>query len=367
MPMKRIICAGMQSVQRLAHARIRHAIVQMLPKSTEHLFRASKAVDASGEGGRCTVLLSGEEVSLRENQNAASSPSYFSIRSLMQSVFRSETMSLRHLPQLNGPVYAIRPRAMATQYQLSVERIFGLFDFLDRKGFIKQLEERQAVVCRYRVLQKLARLKLDAPPQLIKYLLDGGWTGEWDLFSLSESLGLDVSLLAAEICEMEDQDILKLQPLEWLSLLMPQKHPSVEEIDSLARAFHANLKEEAERLRAAGRSLVQTFTTAQCMMVSITEELGVQMPGGVSKCGRCTFCVTGKPVVVRKAVPQRVNMEMARAIYDGFPEFRHEPRFLARVALGMKPIVSGDNHLASKINWENPHMGSLRFCEFKVS
>lgn len=367
-PEQRILCVGMNRTQHLASLRVRHAIFQALPRSIDQLLRASRVTGTGREVGRCTVLLSGEEISLRANQEAARCPSLLSLQSLIQQIFGSQPMSFRRLKQLNGPTYAIRHQTMARQYQLSVERIFDLFKFLEKNGYVRHFNERAIVVSEYEVLRDLAPPYGALPHSaLIKHLLERGRTGEWDLFSLSESLGIDAPVLLREICELEIQGVLKLVPRERLSLLEPRKRPSDEEIDSLARAFHANLVEESERRAAAGSALVRVFTTARCIVASMAEELGAQVPGGRSECGRCTFCVTRQPVVIRRAAPKPVNIEKVRAIHSDFPELRHDPRLLARIALGISPIVGYDHNLSHKMSWRNPLVGSMRFCDFKVS
>lgn len=368
-PTQRIICTGLNGAQRLGGMEFRHAIFQALPRSIENLFRASRVVTANGKAGRCTVLLSTEEIYQRTNQDAARRPSILASQGLVQDIFAQTPMAFRRRRDLSGPAVAVRHEALARKYQINVEQIFFLYDVLSKKGYSHYFKEKEAVVSDYKILKDSAEMVGDQQlrTSILNYLLKHGRTGKYDLFKLSDALGTDLPLLIQGIRGLETQRVLKLAPREWLSLLEPRAQPSNAEMDEVALDFHVHLAEESDRRISATQDIVRIFTAERCAMVSMAEAVGAQMPGGASECGRCTFCVKGQPVVLPRVKPKRVDEDKVQAIYDEFAEFRHDPRILTRIALGIKLIgVEEDRELSSKTSWQNPLVGSMRFCKFEV-
>ena len=61
----------------------------------------------------------------------------------------------------------------------------------------------------------------------------------------------------------------------------------------------------------------------------------MDLPGGKKQCDHCTFCITGKQIILPPRPTETVNMAKIKAVLAAC-DVRDDPRFLARVAFGIK-------------------------------
>ncbi|KAL2286114.1 hypothetical protein FJTKL_07340 [Diaporthe vaccinii] len=74
----------------------------------------------------------------------------------------------------------------------------------------------------------------------------------------------------------------------------------------------------------------------------MAKHFGSQLPDGKARCGRCSFCLDGRPAKIRTFSPETVNLDDIKAVLTEIPD-RDSPRFLARVAIGAhSPRVRGE-------------------------
>lgn len=81
------------------------------------------------------------------------------------------------------------------------------------------------------------------------------------------------------------------------------------------------------------------LTDSNCFAWALTRYFSMELPGGKSQCGHCTYCLTGKPAVLPPKPNPSVNSMVIRNILAAC-DVRDDPRLLARVAFGIKsPII----------------------------
>lgn len=371
-PAQRIICTTVKGVFHLDEPRVRHAIFQTLPRSLHEFLRMSRPTVLGGELGRCTVILSAEEMHNILNEESASVPSLLSTKATIQRIFDSGGEADRP----NRYVYLPPTDALMWEYQLRGEQLRDIFSLIENMGHARKTGTRMPVEFQYTVLkhsQDLAsNMALEQARGLLT-LLGRERTGLLNTNSLSRETGIDVVRLGKALLWLRSRGFLTLKILSSADILEAQRHPSPETIEQLARTYHASALELHKRRLARRRAVFRVFTTAQCLMATLAGELEMQMPGGGSRCGHCTFCTTGQPVVVPIPTPKPIDLAKVRAIFQGFPEYQRDPRALARIALGSVYWIGGTRKtktyvdLQSRMSWQNPLYGSMRACDFKVS
>lgn len=371
-PTQRIICTTMKGVFHLDESRIRHTIFQTLPRSVHEFLRMSRPTVLDGELGRCTVLLSAEEMHNILNEESASVPSLLSIKATVQRIFDSGGEADRP----NRYVYLPPADALMWEYQLRGDQVRDILSLIEIMGHARKTGTRMPVDCQYTVLKHFQGPTSNMPCEQARgllALLSRKRTGALNTNRLSKETGIDVVTICKALLWLRSRGFLALKILSSADVLEAQRHPSPEAIEQLARTYHATALDVHERRLARRRAIIRVFTTAQCMMATLAEELEMRMPGGSSRCGHCTFCATGEPVVVPMPTPKPIDLAKVRAIFQGFPEYQRDPRALARIALGGVYWIGGTKiteiygDLQSRMSRQNPLYGSMRACEFKVS
>lgn len=332
-PKPRIICAPRSGANRSGKFDIRHVIFQGLPKSINSMVKMVEDAGVDAELGRVTMMLCDEELFTSMNAAAVLFPSVLTIKALLREIFNSRRVML---PHFNGwPAYVLHFTPITFRLQVNRATIFSSIKLLTRAGFLKSHTKMLSRI-KYKILrEKYTPLQNNAPFRqwaVAKYLLEHRQANTVDLFEMAEDLGGRNLALAGDIFQLEMDGFLELESKEFAWLVTSKKRPSDGEIDSLARTQHGPVRKLQNLVLANRRSLMQLFTSARCMMVSVADHLNVQMPGGRDRCGRCTFCITGQPVVVELPDLENVDLDKVRAIVQAFPEFRHDPRIYVQIA-----------------------------------
>jgi hypothetical protein len=133
------------------------------------------------------------------------------------------------------------------------------------------------------------------------------------------------------------------------------------EVGNLARKLYVDLQARENQALYRALQVENLITGDQCYAHALAQHFGMGLPDGKQRCGHCSFCRTNtrlvllsKPVLELKAS----SIENVLAATD----IRDDPRFLARVAFGIKsPRVTKEG--LDKV----PAFMSLAHYDFNVS
>jgi hypothetical protein len=109
------------------------------------------------------------------------------------------------------------------------------------------------------------------------------------------------------------------------------------------------------------RQMIDLFATPKCFALSLAEHFGMTLPGGADRCGHCTFCTEGVPLTAPPGPAKVVDHAGIRRVLDA-TDVRDDPRFLARIAFGIKSPRVGQLGLDKK-----PAFMSMADHDFDVS
>ncbi|EAQ88794.1 hypothetical protein CHGG_05413 [Chaetomium globosum CBS 148.51] len=106
-------------------------------------------------------------------------------------------------------------------------------------------------------------------------------------------------------------------------------------LDDLHADLHADLSRREADALCRTQQVEDLVTGDRCLALALAQHFGMGLPGGKSKCGHCTHCLTGRRVVMppkRLRKPDLAGIGRILAACD----VRDDPRFLARIAFGIK-------------------------------
>lgn len=133
-------------------------------------------------------------------------------------------------------------------------------------------------------------------------------------------------------------------------------------IEAVTEFIHKEFHRMLEAWLFGRRQVVELFTKNRCTTIGIAEYFGTEIPGGRTRCERCSWCSTGRPLELNfHQMDEEIDTGKVRAVLEAVQD-RDHPRFLARVAAGiMSPRVRLRN--LEKL----PVFRSLRHINFDVS
>lgn len=235
-------------------------------------------------------------------------------------------------------------------------------------GFIKMLG-RQSASCQFKVLPgHESALIADRTPTglaIVRHSVQLPETGRFglDIIRAASREGLDHFVeLAAEMNSLHSLGHIKVYSRKSLLIFRLNQVPEAgAETDAVARWLHKQLLGRYEVTAREKRQLRDVLFGKSCISAAIASHFGAQLPNGEARCGRCSFCLDGKPAKARAFTPEKVNLDNIKAVLAETPD-RENPRFLARIAIGVhSPRVRREGlHL-------DPAFGSMAACRFEVS
>jgi hypothetical protein len=119
---------------------------------------------------------------------------------------------------------------------------------------------------------------------------------------------------------------------------LPQSESEIKEI--LDKLYPELLKRESDAVKR-GKEVMGLITGKQCFALSLAQHFGMGLPDGKSKCGHCTFCAGGGAPVMPPHRPLSETTAASIKQVLATISVRDDPRFLARVAFGIRsPRIS---------------------------
>lgn len=127
---------------------------------------------------------------------------------------------------------------------------------------------------------------------------------------------------------------------------LPRRDTEIDELcDQLLEDLEMRESDALQRMK----QVENLITGNMCFARALAQHFGMELPDGKPKCGHCSYCITKKRVVLPHIAPKIATRATIQPILDA-TEVRDDPRFLARVAFGIK----------------SPRVGKLRLDKTKV-
>lgn len=251
-------------------------------------------------------------------------------------------------------------------------RIQNMLSLLqDRLGLIK-LGVQESTVCHY-VYTNEGQYNLAKNTSLIDKAIAahsrkasrGGYRLELRGAGM-RTTGLDHLQVISRLRELADLGHIELYPgarkLPVRILRRPSPGNGANSIGGLTDVVYEHVRQEVEAWVQSRREVIELFTKDRCTTVGFAEYFGAELPGGQTRCERCDWCLTGRPLVLRPGQDEEeIDFRKVRAVLQAIPD-RDHPRFLARVATGSRSTRVLKRNLD-----KSPGFRLLRHANFEVS
>lgn len=158
-----------------------------------------------------------------------------------------------------------------------------------------------------------------------------------DVGAAAKTAGLDRADIVKKLNQLAERGHIKLHTKGIVHRYLIQKElpKSQREIDAVVEKLYVDLEERERDALERGQQVMDLITGSKCFALALAEHFGMGLPGGRSSCGHCTYCITGIPV----KPPLQPQVRTTAASIEGVLKattVRDDPRFLARVAFGIR-------------------------------
>lgn len=287
------------------------------------------------------LYLCREDFWIKENFARGDLPSRRSLQSFIEDLFDDDVRKLRigetfkasHYTQ--GSEFDIRMNPLSIIYA-ALELRFGLIRAITPEYSSYKFE---ATPSYYPRLQSKGSREAKA---VLKHATKARKYHTIDLSAVSKTEGLRRTDLVQLLNHLNDTGAIKLtvSGVEHKYRILKKLPQTSSELKKLTDELYTDLKMREKQGLDRVHQMVAFITAPKCLAYAIAEHFGTSLPDGKQECGHCTFCLDGKPTELPPAVARQVDKTRIQKILSTVKE-RDDPRFLARVAFGIKsPRVS---------------------------
>ncbi|KAI1843782.1 hypothetical protein JX266_010041 [Neoarthrinium moseri] len=315
---------------------IRNIVNWDIPSTVEEYSQQIGRAGRDGLPSTCMMYICPDDFYIRENFARGDLPSRQSLRSLLQDVFSRQT---ENTPEGNvlkmghtelSRAYDIRPSPLSVLFA-TLELRFGLlraitpeftkYTFLDMKTYQPiaskdKSREGKAIYAHATKAQKLYHLDIKETMRQTGLLRSDiiNKLNEWHNRGVIEVTASGVQNRYRILKELPTEDV---------------------ELDELTDKLYSDMQDRERDALARTHQVSNLITGSKCFALALAEHFGMGLPDGKSQCGHCTFCITRKALALPPKEKPPVNHSGISAILDAC-DVRDDPRFLARVAFGIR-------------------------------
>ncbi|KAI1134234.1 ATP-dependent DNA helicase [Hypoxylon sp. FL0543] len=315
---------------------IRNILHFDLSSSVEEYSQQIGRAGRDGETSYCMFYICPEDFYLRENFARGDLPSRKSLRRLLEDIFHRE---VTETPE--GQVIKLNQTALGREYDFRAGPLGLLLAALElRFGLIR------AITPEYSSYQFEARHgyyqlgKNDSTQEGKAIFENARKAAKWhhiDVTGVASLTGLLRVDIVRKLNDYHDRGIILLRAsgVEHRYKLLKELPSTRQELESMTDEVYSDMEfREKDALRRT-QQVADLITADRCFALALAEHFGMGLPGSMTRCGHCTHCLTGKRLVLAPKLTPPVDIDGIERILDAC-NVRDDPRFLARVAFGIK-------------------------------
>ncbi|RCI16538.1 hypothetical protein L249_1907 [Ophiocordyceps polyrhachis-furcata BCC 54312] len=316
---------------------IRNIVHLDIPATVEEYTQQIGRAGRDGKISHCLLYLCHEDFYLRENFARGDLPSRRSVKALLEDVFNKETALLspvdgvitaNHYAQSRD--FDIRPSPLSIIYA-SLELRFGLIRAITpefTQYYFEATNEYEKVI------------KADGSKEAKAILANARKKAKYhylDMPGVVNGTGLLRTDLVRKFNQLEERGCIKLKTsgIQHRYRILKPVPTTEKSFAKLLDELYADLEfREGEALRRV-HQMAKLATESKCLALALAEHFGMGLPDGKTNCGHCTFCISGRRVVMPPAPPKPLDKGGIEQVLQAC-DVRDDARFLARVAFGIK-------------------------------
>ncbi|KAI1102707.1 ATP-dependent DNA helicase [Jackrogersella minutella] len=315
---------------------IRNVLHFDLSSTVEEYSQQIGRAGRDGKPSHCMFYICPDDFYIRENFARGDLPSRQSLHRLLEDLFHMKSVQA---PE--GEVIKLNQTALGGEYDMRASPLAILLATLElRFGLLR------AITPEYRSYQFEAMVnynilaKNDASQEGKAVFNHARKAAKWyniDVNTTAEVTGLLRADVIRKLNEYHDRGIiiLKASGVENRYKILKKLPSMPQEIEAMTDKLYTDMESREEDALRRTQQVTDLITGDKCFALALAQHFGMCLPDGKTKCGHCTHCLTGKRVTMSPKPSLPVDMTNIQKVLAGC-YVRDDPRFLTRVAFGIK-------------------------------
>ncbi|KAK3935729.1 P-loop containing nucleoside triphosphate hydrolase protein [Diplogelasinospora grovesii] len=329
-----IVCATIAFGMGIDKPNIRNIIHWDMSNTVEEYSQQIGRAGRDGLPSRCMFYLTADAFYMREVFARGDLPSRQCLRALLEDIFKQGAgLSV-------GGVFKVSHYSQSGEFDIRPSPLSIIYATLDLHfGLIRAITPEYAKY-QFEAYAKYLALKHDKTPEgkaIFSHAVKKAKYYHIDVNKAAQATGLARNDIVRKLNHLGDNAYLKLQTsgIEHRYRILKKLPKTDKEIDAVLDKLYADLKAREKEALLRAYQIMDLITGRKCFARALAEHFGMNLRDGKSECGHCTFCLTGKPV---RHLPRPRRETTAASIQEVLKatNVRDDPRFLARVAFGIK-------------------------------
>jgi hypothetical protein len=340
---------------------IRNIVHWDIPSTVEEYSQQIGRAGRDGSPSHCMLYICPDDFYLRENFARGDLPSRQSLRGLLKDVFSRE---VTQAPE--GDVLKLGHYELSREYDIRASPLSILFATLElRFGLLRAITPEYTTYQFEDMGTYYHIAKADASREGKSIFSNAKKAKKYYNFDLNAAINGTALLrgdMIRKLNDWHDRGVLTLKAsgVQNRYRILKKLPTEDSELDELTDKLYVDMEAREKDALERTQQVAGLITGSKCFAVALTEHFGMDLPDGKKTCGHCTYCMTKKPVVLPPKPKPPVNVTGIERILKAC-DIRDDPRFLARVAFGIKsPRVT-----QLKLD-KSPVFGSLEDHDFSV-
>ncbi|KAI1446499.1 ATP-dependent DNA helicase [Annulohypoxylon stygium] len=289
-----------------------------------------------GQPSHCMFYICPQDFYIRENFARGDLPSRQSLRLLLDDLFHMNISQT-----VDGEVIKLNLTALGRDYDMRASPLLILLATLElRFGLLRAITPEYGSY-QFEAMPKYYHVAGNDISKEGKAIFEHARKAQkWYYFDMNHvvsSIGLLRADLIRKLNDYNDRDIimLKVGGVENRYKVLKKLPNTPQEIDAITDKLFADMESREEDALQRAQQVADLITGDKCFAVALAEHFGMGLPGGKTKCGHCTHCLSGKRIVMAPKPSLPADMDTIRRVL-AVCRVRDDPRFLTRVAFGIK-------------------------------
>ncbi|GAB0134981.1 mRNA splicing protein prp28 [Epichloe bromicola] len=284
----------------------------------------------------CVFYVCPDDWYIRENFARGDLPSYNSLKALLIDIISHENAS-----KPVGEAFKISHHAQSRAFDIRANPLATIYAVLELQfGLIRAITPEYSEYKFEPTRHYFGMMKMEKSPEGKAIYASASKRRKFhyvdvnDIVSRTDLHRVDI---VRKLNEMHDTGLIELKAggIEQKYRILRSLPQSGEEIEALADTLHVALSRREEDALRRTKQVEDFITGDKCLALALAHHFGMDLPDGRPKCGHCTHCLTGRRTVMPPRRPKKVDMVGIKRILD-VCDVRDDPRFLARIAFGIK-------------------------------
>lgn len=315
---------------------IRNIVNWDIPSTIEEYSQQVGRAGRDGQPSTCMVYICPDDFYIRENFARGDLPSRQPLRSLLQDVFTREPTH-----DIDGDVIKLGHAELSRTYDIRASPLAVLFATLElRFGLLRAITPEYTKWTFKDMGTYYPIASRDKTPEgiaIFKYARKAQTNYHFDPKEALAGTKIPRGDLMNKINDWHNRGIIEVSASGIQNRYrILQKLPTEDnDLDVLTDNLYADMVAREKDALQRTRQVADLITGNKCFALALAEYFGMGLPDNRISCGHCTFCISKTPVVLRaKPTPpiDHVGIKKVLAACD----VRDDPRFLARVAFGIR-------------------------------